>query len=183
VSGTVLFGKLPAHGDFVARGLDGPWQAALDLAISRALQLAMERYHHEFEDRFLAAPPWRCAIGRGAGYFGGALAPSLDRAGRLFPIFLARPADSLAAGRRLAANCEELLFAAIPEQWHAEQLCQQAAAFSATASTQPASSEAALQAGWWLDGGDSLPCPTPHLSGELPETLLLEMIAVTEQIA
>ncbi len=180
MSAAVLFGKLPAHGDFVARGMDDAWQADLDVAISRAMQRAMERFDHEFEERFLAAPPWRCAIERGGSYLGGALAPSLDQAGRLFPVFLAQRASSLAAARDLAAGCEELLFAAIPGQWTADMLWQEAGEITA-----PADSETSEPppAGWWLDGGDSLPAPAPHLSGTLPETLLLEMIAVTEQIA
>lgn len=181
MSAAVLFGKLPAHGDFVARGMDDAWQADLDVAISRAMQRAMDRYDREFEERFLAAPPWRCAIAHGGAYLGGALAPSLDQAGRLFPVFLAQRADSLATARDLAAGCEELLFAAIPGQWAADRLWQEAGAIATQTGTEAV--EPLPSPGWWLDGGESLPAPSPHLPGALPETLLLEMIAVTEQIA
>lgn len=180
--GVVLFGKLPAHGDFVARGIDAARQDALDAAISRSMQLAMTAFGDTFEDRFLAAPPWRCAVPHDAGFLGGALAPSLDRAGRLYPVFLAGSAPSLATARHAAAACEGLLFTAIPEQWSADRLWDEArAAVDSTAAADQ--TDDVVPSGWWLDGGEALDRPAPLLAGSLPQQLLLEMIAVTEQIA
>jgi type VI secretion system protein ImpM len=177
VSRAVLFGKLPAHGDFVARGLDDAWQAELDAAISRAMLCAQDRFGDSFEDRFLAAPPWRCAISRSGSFLGGALAPSLDSAGRLYPVFLARWSDAAETAARQAQACEELLFGAIPDRWSADQL------WNAAEGLPEAEPDMEQEPGWWLDGGDALPSPTPRLSGALPGNLLAEMIAVTEQFA
>lgn len=109
----LLFGKLPAHGDFVARGLSFEERDALDAWLSASLLQARAAYRAAFEERFDAAAPWRCE-GDGVA---GALAASQDSAGRRFPLLL------MCAGRSGdAARCEELLYAAICECWSADRL-------------------------------------------------------------
>ena len=110
-----VFGKLPAHGDFVARGIGPTDSAALDDWLSASLLAARERYGDAFADRFDAAQPWR-AEGDGVA---GAVAASQDAAGRRFPVLLLGDA---------AAACEDLLYAAITEGWTADQLTEAAGA-------------------------------------------------------
>ncbi|WP_089929164.1 type VI secretion system-associated protein TagF [Caulobacter sp. UNC279MFTsu5.1] len=85
------FGKLPSHGDFVARGLSGPDRDAWDAWASAGLAQARTALGADFEARHDAAPPLRFAFGPGPfgeGWRTGALAPSIDSAGRRFIIVL-----------------------------------------------------------------------------------------------
>lgn len=172
----LLFGKLPAHGDFVARGLSAAEQADWDARLSAAMQAARDGAGDAFEDRFAAAPPWRCVLADGSGWLAGALAPSIDRAGRIFPILLARRVAGRADAPGFAAACEELLFAALPGGWSADDLLSRAAAAEAASATDGPD-------GWWLDGAELLPDPPAPLPGPFPPDLISRMIAVTEQLA
>ncbi len=89
---TGLFGKVPAHGDFVRRGLPtsfvGPWDAWLQDGMAAARDRLGARWA-EVWDR---APPWRFALPAGAcgpDAVAGVLLPSEDMVGRRFPITLA----------------------------------------------------------------------------------------------
>ena len=109
-----VFGKLPAHGDFVARGMDAATRTALDDWLAAAMEAARARYP-DFEDRFDAAQPWR-AEGDGVA---GAIAASQDAVGRRFPVLLLTD-----GGQHGPAACEELLYAAITEGWDADRLAE-----------------------------------------------------------
>nr|WP_295658861.1 type VI secretion system-associated protein TagF [Polymorphobacter sp.] len=83
-----LYGKLPAHGDFVARGWDAPQVAALDAWLTSGLAAIRDGLDDEaFAARLTAAPLWRGYIppgACGAAAMHLALAPSIDSAGRYF---------------------------------------------------------------------------------------------------
>lgn len=106
------FGKLPAHGDFVARGLSAAERQAWDDWASAGLQAARYGFGSEFEDRHTSAPPWRFAFGPGAfgeGWRAGAFTPSVDRTGRRFIVVLgAKSAEPLAPGGAGAQVAEAL---------------------------------------------------------------------------
>lgn len=77
-----VMGKLPAHGDFITRGLDHRLRDRLDRWLSAWVNLAREQLGEAFEPAWCAAAPW---------LFEGAqahavLMPSMDAAGRLFPV-------------------------------------------------------------------------------------------------
>jgi len=111
----LVFGKLPAHGDFVARGLTADRRTALDGWLSAAMVSARAAYP-DFDDRFDRATPWRAVGTRVAG----AIAPSQDGVGRRFPLLLLARDD--------AAACEDLLYAAIGGGWTVDRLAQEAGA-------------------------------------------------------
>lgn len=144
-----LFGKLPAHGDFVARGLSFEAREALDAWLSASMLDARDAYGDSFDDRFDAAPPWQCA-GEGVA---GAIAASQDSVGRRFPVLL------LCAGTvDDGARCEELLYAAIGQGWNADRL-------AAGAGAEPQGAVAR-----WLGNGR-------ERTGAMPTDLLREMLA------
>ena len=91
-----FFGKLPSHGDFVARRLPAaftdPWDAWLraGLADSRA-QLG-----EAWLPVYLNSPIWRFVLGAGVcgpQAWGGVMMPSVDRVGRYFPFTIAAGLD------------------------------------------------------------------------------------------
>ncbi|MFD1033462.1 type VI secretion system-associated protein TagF [Sphingomonas hankookensis] len=112
-----VFGKLPVHGDFVARGMTAEDRAAFDTWLSASLLDARETYGAGFADRFDAAQPWR-AEGDGVA---GAVAASQDAVGRRFPLLLLTAAAAFDP-----AACEELLRSAIMEGWDVDRLAMAA---------------------------------------------------------
>lgn len=84
-----LFGKLPAHGDFVARGLTPEAERLLDDWASREMETAREALGEAFDAAHDAAPGWGFIAGPGPlgdGWRWGAAAASVDSAGRRFLI-------------------------------------------------------------------------------------------------
>ena len=170
----LLFGKLPSHGDFVARGLSHEEQRFWDDALAQSMAHAQARHGDDFAARFGAAAPWRCVVADGDVWLAGALALSMDKAGRLFPILLACRLPGPAAGTAVAAACEALLFDALASGWTADELHAHAGALRVADSADDA------PAGWWLDGGDLLAAPPPRLAGLMPPDLVSEMLSVRE---
>ncbi len=155
-----LYGKLPAHGDFVSRGFTRAEAEACDAWLSDALAHARAAHDAAFDTRYDFAPPWRFA----GEDMGGALALSQDTAGRRFPIYLEVPSASPLAA---AAASEELLYRAIAERWAADALTAAAEALD------PALEEAMPDAPiWWLEGSDAA------LDGTRPLELLSRMLSV-----
>jgi type VI secretion system protein ImpM len=111
------FGKLPAHGDFVSRGLAAHERDAWDAWASTSLETARRDFGDAFEARHDAAAPWRFAFGPGPladGWVAGALTPSIDRSGRRFVIVAgAKAAGCLSpdgAGARVAEAVESEIY-------------------------------------------------------------------------
>ena len=105
-----LFGKLPAHGDFVSRGFAAAEREAADRWLSASVVDARDKYGELFADIYDQAPPW---AGGGPGVCA-AIAASQDAAGRRFPALL------LCAGGDPVA----LLSDAIAESWDADRLVE-----------------------------------------------------------
>ncbi|WP_315760678.1 type VI secretion system-associated protein TagF [Sphingomonas sp. Y38-1Y] len=146
-----LFGKLPTHGDFVARGLSAGDRDALDAWLSGSMAEAAALYE-DFDARYDAAPPWRHAGPAG----GGAICASVDAAGRRFPLVLLGPAGEA---------CEALLYRALGEAWDADRLHVEAGGLAASPS------DVAL---WWTEGSD--PFPPARREGERPPALIAAML-------
>lgn len=148
-----LFGKLPQHGDFVSRGLDPAAREAWDSWLSREIAAAREALG-DFEDLYGSAPAWCFVIapGRlGSHWQAGALTPSMDSVGRLFPAVLgAALADAdaaLACGEVIAQRCEELLLAQLGGA-SADQLASAIGAEQLDCEGEPG------RTGWWTLGGE-----------------------------
>ena len=102
-----LFGKLPDRGDFVRRDLPNSFVDAWDTWLQHGMAASRAALGEGWLDAWLCAPVWRFALP--AGMFGsdgwtGVMMPSVDRAGRYFPLTLAAavpagvPAPALLAG-------------------------------------------------------------------------------------
>lgn len=89
---TGIFGKVPAHGDFVRRGLPtsfiAPWDAWLQAGIAHARESLGANWPAAWDQ----APAWRFLLPAGAcgpDAVAGVMLPSEDMVGRRFPITLA----------------------------------------------------------------------------------------------
>ncbi len=154
-----MFGKLPAHGDFVTRGLDPLAAAAWDQWLAAEMELARAAHGPAFDDRYEAAPVWRFAHDAQAG----ALALSVDSVGRRFPLVVAGGGDS--------AACEDLLYDALGDAWTVDQLHAAAAALPGDAA-EPGPAQ------WWTPGNAAF--PERALSGERPFGLIRTMLEPRE---
>ncbi len=147
-----LFGKLPRHGDFVARGLDQSARDRFDTWLSEAMIEARTALGPAFEDAYDTAPPWRFVQHDAATQWtGGALCASMDSAGRRFPLVVARSAEDAATATLAALGCELAVYRAFDEALDADQLWAIAATESPDGIPEPAS------AGWWTEGNDDFP--------------------------
>jgi type VI secretion system protein ImpM len=171
VSGIVI-GKLPFHGDFVARGLSGGERHKIDQWLTASMAAARDQFGSGFDEIFDRTPPWRFAW-RDDQWTAGALAPSIDSTGRKFPLLVAL--CNLAEGQVKAAArlCEDAASEAIALGWGADQLLEAIAAATITPDESPAVE------GWWNEdlGGAG------GLQGRVPPSIMSHMLAATTRAA
>jgi type VI secretion system protein ImpM len=89
---TGLYGKVPAHGDFVRRGLPSSFVSPWDAWLAAGIAAARERLGPHWEAAWDSAPAWRFALPPGMcgpDPVAGVMLPSQDQVGRRFPITLA----------------------------------------------------------------------------------------------
>lgn len=167
-----LFGKLPAHGDFVSRGIDSVVRDSFDVWMSDEIARARMRFGHEFEARYDSAPAVRFAVPTEDGRWdGGALCASMDSAGRRFPVLIARSASAPLEACKTARICEDLIYAALGEGWNADTVVQNAE------KSAMADDEVQAPSAWWIVAeNDIIPVKA---TGQRPVGLmeqLLEMV-------
>lgn len=155
VSAVILFGKLPAHGDFVARGMTVAernwWDERLSIGIARMRALSGER----FDATCARMRPWRFRLGSGMRTISGAIVLSTDRSGRRFPVILARRDGNGAAA------CEAALTRGLAERSDAD-------AIVAMVMSAPDCQEPPVTAGWWHLDSDRPPVLTLDPAAALP---------------
>lgn len=88
-----FFGKLPARGDFVRRDLPQDFVDAWDAWLAAGIAASRAQLGDDWLPAFLEAPIWNFALAPGLAGPGmaGIFLPSVDRAGRYFPLTLAAP--------------------------------------------------------------------------------------------
>ncbi len=87
-----FFGKIPARGDFVRSGLPGAFIASWDAWLQAVIPASRDLLADDWLPAWLEAPVWRFALDAGVCGTDAALGlwmPSVDRAGRHFPLTLA----------------------------------------------------------------------------------------------
>lgn len=88
---TGLFGKLPAHGDFVRRGLPRSFVEPWDAWLSSGMEAARATLGDAWPSAWDSAPAWWFRLAPGAcgpGAAVGVLVTSTDQVGRRFPLTL-----------------------------------------------------------------------------------------------
>lgn len=172
MTGAFLFGKLPAHGDFVSRGLTAAERETMDAWLSAEMAAARAALREHFEQAFDAAPPWRFTWNTGDGWTAGALAPSIDGVGRRYPVLLGRRGLTAGEAGCVAEACEDTLYAALTGGWSADMVIESAQAGAAGAATRSPDS-----ARWWTAGGAGY-APAER-AGQWPERLICALLTAT----
>lgn len=89
---TGLFGKLPAHGDFIYRDLPARFINVWDQWLQGYIGSSQEQLGEQWLDVYMTSPIWRFALSEGAvdeNAWAGIVLPSVDRVGRYFPFSIA----------------------------------------------------------------------------------------------
>lgn len=165
---------MPAHGDFVRRGWSDAAVAALDAWVSPALARCREGLGEEtFADAMRAAPLWHGLLP--AGLAGPeplrlVMAPSVDRAGRLFPLLLGIEGEGDWADLAVAEALESALYAAIGGRADADGVL---------AMIPEAPGDVTGIGGWWMDRFD--PAVPPDASARPDEALIERMLTASTQ--
>lgn len=165
MSAAIVIGKLPVHGDFVARGVAGAERRELDAWLAASTAAARDEFGDKFDDAFDNAPPWRFAW-RDEQWTAGALVPSIDSAGRRFPLLVALKHLADVQVGAAAGLCEAAASDAIAKRWSADELLGAVA--------EPELSAAAVHEGWW---NEELGDARPRLNDRLPPGILSHMLA------
>jgi type VI secretion system protein ImpM len=143
-------GKLPSRGDFIGAGLPrsflAPWRNWIDGALQASRRALGERWL----PAWMEAPVWRFALPApacGPDAVLGLMLPSVDRAGRHYPLTVA----AVFAGQRQAPACHAWLDSveALALDALAHDRAPDALAAALAAVAKPAGTDAA---GWWTAG-------------------------------
>lgn len=149
MSGPALYGKIPAHGDFVSRGLERSQSSEIDSWLTGWMKLAKTEWTEAFDDNYRNAQPW---------LFSGEnltaiLMPSFDRVERLFPIF------ACVSGGATVQDVYDATFSAIAENQTADKLFE-------TLKVLDCAADATDGEGWFLPAPEEVAMPHPFLGDE-----------------
>lgn len=163
-----IFGKLPAHGDFIRRGISEAVAGDLDDFLSASLSDAASLA--DFDDLYGQAPAWRFIADFGDVAMCGVIAPSVDRVGRQFPILVGVESPGDGEGLAVAVDaCEALLYDAFGNGATADQLYDSLVDFPGgeTGYEPP-------PRGWFLEDEDKV--VVARLDGNRPPRLMRRMM-------
>lgn len=133
-----LYGKLPAHGDFIYRNLPTSFIQAWDTWLQGCVACSQEQLGEDWLDIYLTSPIWRFAFSDGVideRVWVGIVLPSVDRVGRYFPFSIATHLPASANPMELIAQTgwfaaiEALALKALEGQLPIDELLQEINAY------------------------------------------------------
>lgn len=134
LASTGLYGKLPAHGDFIYRNLPTRFVNVWDEWLQQYVFSSQELLGDEWLNLFLVSPVWRFVLSEGVVdeyAWAGVMMPSVDRVGRYFPFSLIRqlpsttgPCAFLSSNTEWFESMEEYALQALGGQLVLEQLVE-----------------------------------------------------------
>lgn len=130
-----IYGKLPSHGDFVARRLPATFLDPWDRWLRESVADSRDHLVENWLEIYLTSPVWRFALSSGvAGQlpWAGILMPSVDRVGRYFPLTLAcalpvssNPIDIMAQSESWYDSAETLILSCLEDDFDLARFDQQ----------------------------------------------------------
>ncbi|OUS30178.1 type VI secretion-associated protein [Gammaproteobacteria bacterium 45_16_T64] len=133
-SGAGLYGKLPAHGDFLSRNLSPEFVQGWDDWLQRSVASSQEQLGGRWLDLYLTSPLWRFALSPGvidSNVWVGVMMPSVDKVGRYFPLTLAvpypqstSPVELMVSGESVFRELEQIALSGLDEHGSVESVNQ-----------------------------------------------------------
>jgi len=169
-----FYGKLPARGDFVRNGLPRDFTDPWDAWLSRVITGSRGRMGEGWLPAFLESPVWRFVLAQGLcgeRTAVGLMLPSVDRAGRYFPLTFAAllGRDAAATDPAWLDRCEAAGRAALEQDAAPDQIAGMlGAAGDATGSDSWSvwgEGEGSGQSLWWTDGAPRVAATRFAISG------------------
>lgn len=130
-----LYGKLPAHGDFVQRNLPTSFVQEWDQWLQHFVAGAREKIGESWLDIYLTSPIWRFVLSHGvidANHWAGIVMPSVDQVGRYFPFSIImkveesqNPLEFLALQSAWYSRVEELALNALDGDLSLDELADE----------------------------------------------------------
>jgi len=129
-----LYGKLPAHGDFVSRNLPSAFIANFDDWLQGFIASSKEQLTDDWLDIYLTGPIWRFVFSPGCvdgNAWTGILVPSVDSVGRYFPFTIVHTlqkdtslVDVLSSQAAWYSNIEEVALDALQNEYDADTVIE-----------------------------------------------------------
>lgn len=150
-----FYGKLPARGDFIRVGLThaftDPWDDWLRIAIAGS----RERMGEDWLPAYLESPIWRFTLP--AGLCGtqpvvGLMLPSVDKAGRYFPLTFAALCDAGSDTEAWLDRCEEAGFAALEQDLSPDAIAAMIAPSPTVLRDRDRTDAENHESVWWTQG-------------------------------
>jgi type VI secretion system protein ImpM len=130
-----VYGKLPAHGDFIQRNLPPDFINHWDEWLQHFIAGSREQMAENWLDIYLTSPIWRFVLSPGVvdrNCWSGIMMPSVDRVGRYFPLSIAcrlsgmiNPLEFLARQVKWFEDIEELALGALQYETSIDDLVLQ----------------------------------------------------------
>lgn len=181
-----FYGKIPSRGDFVRAGLPREFVEPWDAWLSASMAASRAALGGRWLEIWLEAPIWRFLLP--AGVCGplaamGVWLPSIDRAGRHFPLTLVvtseREAILLDQGGDFLARAEAAGLAALQDDLLPEALADALAASAATPLLLPEDADAGA---WWTDGSPRLQARSWRAASLPPVANFADMLCSYEEL-
>ncbi|VUD66120.1 hypothetical protein TDB9533_03509 [Thalassocella blandensis] len=132
---TGLFGKLPAHGDFIFRDLSSHFINVWDEWLQGFVGSSREQLGENWLNVYLTSPIWRFALSEGVidtNSWAGIMLPSVDRVGRYFPFTIvtqlppkSNPTDFICNRPNWFQAMEDAALRALDGQLHIDDLVEE----------------------------------------------------------
>lgn len=120
-----FYGKMPSNGDFVSRNLPRAFIDPWDQWLQECITASHQQLGDDWLNNYLTAPIWRFALSKevcGDSPWIGLVMPSVDSAGRYFPLTVAAPANETCKLFSIADNeaswflqAEEVILSALDQ--------------------------------------------------------------------
>lgn len=132
---TGLFGKLPAHGDFIHRNLPSDVINTWDEWLQHYIASSREQMGEDWLNIYLTSPVWHFIFSPGvldSNSWSGVMMPSVDRVGRYYPFTVltkisanTNPLEFLSSNKNWFEQIEDLLIQALENEMTADDVMQQ----------------------------------------------------------
>lgn len=168
---TGFYGKLPARGDFVRAGLPRSFTDPWDDWLQTVIAGSRERMGEGWLPAYLEAPVWRFRLA--AGLCGalpavGLMLPSVDKAGRYFPLTFAALCDGADLADTWLDRCEDAGFAALEQDTPPDAILTMIGQPELALHDRDRVNGPPHESIWWTEGAPRVPESRMKLSG-LPD--------------